>query len=139
MTLESQCCNLIQAKRLKELGVIGPSLFYHIYNTVPTIGYEGIKLREDLNQKKRWGNPVDGGVIRYYAAYTVAELGVMLPRNYASKLNQANQGVCFAQWEKGEVANRYGLTEAECRANMLIYLLESNLANPSEVNNRLNS
>lgn len=79
MRLEDQVITLGQAQRLKELGVKQDSLFYHIMNKVIEIGYEGIKMREHLNQPKKTGIPVDGGVIQYYSAFTVAELGVMLP------------------------------------------------------------
>src|SRR5690349_19771242 len=66
MNLEDQCISLEYAKRLKELGVRQKSLYYITSkNNDVVIVYSP---NESLNEK-------------WYSAFTVAELGVMLPHS----------------------------------------------------------
>lgn len=143
MKLEDQVCTLEQSKKLKELGITQYSLFYHIDNLVKEIGYEGIKLRHSINPLNK-GMPVDGGVVRYYSAFTVAELGVMLPTGYDTMRITSDKSLKSFEWNgydlEGEVFSFEGFdTEAQCRAAMVIYLIESNNITPFEVNNRLST
>jgi hypothetical protein len=138
MNIENQVCTLEQAKRLKELGIETEAAFYHIDNSI--IGYEGIKLRVLLNQSKKTGIPIDSGAIKYFPAFTVAELGEMLPERYNTFRDSISTGhgktIYWAgfddedeQFPWQETGPDYK-TEAECRAAMLIKLLEDK-AKPS--------
>jgi hypothetical protein len=93
MKLSEQVCALEQAKKLYALGVERRSLFYHFHGRI---------------EHEAFGS-------EYYSAFTVAELGVMLPPFTYSWMGN----------------------EAECRAAQLIYLLENNLVTPAETNQRL--
>jgi hypothetical protein len=135
MKLSEQVISLEQAKRLKDLGIEESSQFYHFKGKITTEAY---------------GND-------YWPAFTVAELGVMLP--HPSSLNEMggwlHNSECdttstdglpwYLLWEydldkENAGFGRHivsGVTEAEARASMLIYLLENNLVTPAEINQRL--
>lgn len=124
MELERQVCSLRLAKRLKELRVKQESLFW-------------------------WGNYVRTGILPEYnrnklhygkygdafeptcAAFTVAELGEMLPRYFQTVrcVGKTLPWQCshddLAWHEKHEAI--HADIEADARAKMLIYLLEHKL------------
>lgn len=132
MKLRDQCCTMQQGKQLIGLGVAVPALFYHMDNVI--LGYEGVRIREKLNQKAKWGIPENGGVIRYYPAFTVAELGEMLPTCYDTmKLTHGWKGYdiddCDALGEE-----LYFKTEAECRAEILIYIINKDAGHMHRIN-----
>lgn len=121
MTLESQVVSLELAKRLKELGVKQESCFW-------------------------WCDPSDGdktdvGFIRdnhvgykvYYSAFTVAELGEMLPvrdgdKNFTYKRGYAqDKGFYWLIYGGEDNEKMTANTEADARAKMLIYLKEQGL------------
>jgi hypothetical protein len=114
MKLENQVVSLDLAKRLKELGVKQESLFYWHDSEV-------------ISDDSRLRVPED------VSAFTVAELGEMLPVNSETKrIAVTNEWYCrFRHWK----ANGHGYdeyqqdakTEADARAKMLIYLLEKGL------------
>jgi hypothetical protein len=150
MKLADQVCTLLQANKLKELGIIQFSLFYHIDNMVRTIGYEGIKQR-DYVKNIRDGIPVDAGVVRYYSAFTASELGVMLPDMLTTHLQYE---LVFIKEADDQWLGRYvrgnnmcdlhpsaptgaGETESEVRGEMLILLLEEKIITAEECNKRL--
>src|ERR1700689_4384174 len=72
MKLESQVCSLELSKRLKELGFKQESLFYW-YNTKGDERFYGIAYTKGSKLKNT------------FSAFTVAELGEMLPRNIIVK------------------------------------------------------
>lgn len=124
MQKENQVTNLEQSKKLKQLGVKRESLFFWIwmkgesslnFGECPSIAFES--PQEELD-------------IRYYPAYTVAELGEMLPpdtetRKYFSyDQDSPNLFECKAEIAKGFVMSD---TEVDARAKMLIHLLEHKL------------
>lgn len=120
MKLQDQVCTLEQANRLMSLGINQESYF--------VLGQRGV-LTES------WA--IEGDEDVFYSAFTVAELGVMLPAGYDT-MYCTNDG-----WRGFDLASRDMLdsktfyTEAECRAAMLIYLLENKLITTKEVNTRL--
>jgi hypothetical protein len=149
MKLEQQVCSLESAKRLKELGVKQESLFKWVdwldygNNTkfLPSGSY--LAYKDD----SIWKRVVigEGG---YYSAFTVAELGEMLPREV--EISDSNLNKKFFYWSsvkentaetrwlamyetvgRSAPLERLGIhladTEAEARAMMLIYLLENKL------------
>ena len=119
MKLENQVVSLEYAKKLKEFGVKQESLFYW-------------SLGDDRNtyevKYQSYVSEVNEAPVGYYSAFTVAELGEMLPAGALGVyLN------IFKNVDKGWLVG-YGLektieadTEADARAKMLIYLLENKI------------
>lgn len=160
MNLEQQVVSLELAKKLKELGVEQNSQFYW------RLGYSTSESFDKGISTGKQGHFRDYEIIhnpkpRYttadvkwnesdlrklydteFSAFTVAELGEMLP---SSILNMADEEIYWIdnfslkQWGiKYIKANKNGVgedtlalqsadTEADARAKMLIYLLENNL------------
>jgi hypothetical protein len=123
LTLEQQVCSLESAKKLKKLGVPQNSLFsFGKYLTREGYG---------LSLTSKWeavGEPF------IYAAFTVAELGYLLPENidcWKQVYNSDNQIEWRCIYHKGRIV--WDINEAEARAKMLIWLLENNLINLKEI------
>lgn len=119
MKIENQYCLLEQGKRLKELGVEG-SHFHHFQGGI---------------HKEAWGND-------YYPAFSVAELGCMLPNGYdtmqCTEIDWETEEWHGYDLDSKDFPDENGYkTEAECRAAMLIRLLENGETTPEEVNKRL--
>lgn len=147
MKLEKQVVSLNIAKRLKELGVKQESLFFHaqlkITGEWQIVDWQDMGMDSDPNIKSRvWKN--------YTPAFTVAELGEMLPNRvnlplkngkprasdnvlkaYFGKNVKKNQQcvpqVIYAKTEGNEYLHEHAETEADARGKMLIYLLENKL------------
>ena len=114
MELRNQVCSLELAKKLKELNCQQDSLWYWIVDE---------KTKEvDLSN----GKPIIKG-LKFYSAFTVAELGEMLPIGYCS----TNSGKMIKSYVCGKIESNtkdcYAKTEVNSRAMALIYLLEKNL------------
>ena len=117
MTLEQQVCSLELSKRLKELGVKQESIFF--WRAVGTkhdsweIGYFSPGWLE----------------LEPVSAFTVAELGEMLPPGYASSHGKDMNWLCFCEFKRSSDKGYMKMagTEADARAKMLIYLLEEKL------------
>lgn len=130
MKLLYQCCTLEQAKRLRELGVIQKSLFYwHNYFKVPVFGEA---------HAPDAGTSVCNDKQNTASAYTVAELGLLLPDDTRSYRLEKSWQIYYP----GENAMDLFLsedcdTEAQIRAAHLIWLLETNAITADEVNKRL--
>ena len=175
MKLSEQVCALEQAKRLKELGVIQESLFYHTHFTGNGDGYffsskhneiyfkDNCKEYKDIGDYDFENSPMTptgedrAGRYKIASAFTVAELGVMLP--HPSSLNEMggwlHNSECdttstdglpwYLLWEydldkENAGFGRHivsGVTEAEARAAMCIYLLEHGIITAEEINKRL--
>lgn len=123
MKLQDQVVSLELAKKLKELGVEQESHFYHEF-----VYPDYHSIIQSLPSKEN------------YSAYTVAELGEMLPGNDGTHYFVTQKGVMGNLWyctrkcmngnkddHKTEDKN-----EANARAQMLIYLIENNLLDPVE-------
>lgn len=120
MTLEEQVCSLELAKKLKELGVKQESLCYWL---IPDSGFERLVLAEAL-----LAEGTDG-----YSAFTVAELGEMLPKGYITWrawITKADElwWICEKQGYMGD-DYPYSKTEADARAKMLARLSEKKPVN----------
>lgn len=128
MRLEDQVCSLELAKCLKELGVKQESAFYWKQFE---IGGEFDWTLTDKNSLNAWNNQY--GTI---SAFTVAELGEMLPEGFRSgKLS--GKFLCMVSNDKGYLESTVRLkefdikTEADARAKMLIHLLETKVIVPA--------
>lgn len=121
MKLEHQVVSLELAKRLKELGVKQEGLF------------AWTEQKEKLFTIGGWdanGNAADRYIVKQYAAFTVAELGEILPYGVQQIKDSAHHWYMNYQWYRDEVHDNHDLreqTQADALANMLIYLLENRL------------
>lgn len=130
MRIEDQVVSLELAKKMKELGFRQESLFY--WNRLNGIRDDSII---DVSLNKIRGDY--GDVIA--SAYTVAELGTMLPhfftgedgKNAILKIYKGSKtwGIYYSGLEDHiiKVEMVVALTEADARAKTLIYLKENNL------------
>ena len=129
--LEDQVCSLEFSKKLEELGVKQNSIFwwrkYSMWKK-PDLMYIPNKNNDIL---------ILSGKLEYsISAFTVAELGEMLP-NWASsyrlgKLASKNCGKYCCEYHIISKKHTKDFefisdTEADCRAKMLIYLIENKL------------
>lgn len=120
MKVEEQVCSLIQAKKLKELGIEQNSLFYWI--------------DRGNDSKVLYGQNVEFlNSLPIVSAFTVAELGELLPTETYTQRTGSNNSE-YANWEFTDDGNELGMgafkTEAQARATLLIYLLENKLITP---------
>lgn len=120
MKVEEQVCSLNLAKRLKELNVKQDSYFFYEYYSMSAYM---IVDNQHIHSYE--------GVI-YYSAFTVAELGMMLPAVNPSSRSKDGTGwymnviYPIEKWNQMYPCE----TEADARASMLIYLLENGLLTP---------
>lgn len=129
MQLEQQVINFFIAKKLKELGVRQVSLWYLCQDQDRR--YKALLISSE--QKYDNTSPYE----EYYSAFTVAELGELLPDDYISfKENKEWNCVELSDtdeewWLNWRVKQSSPLfeedTEANARGKMLIYLLENKL------------
>ena len=125
MDLKNQVCSLELAKRLKELGVKQESLWWWRDGA-------GVCLRCTLYPAQFDTQDV----YQAYAAFTVAELGEMLPfdpRDDQDDIvphvndNKKRHGKWTITYYAEGVYHEMAPSEADARAAMLIYLLENGL------------
>lgn len=122
MKLESQVVSLELAKRLKELGLERDSHFRWSEHTTPETLW-CINALQELDSPAHYPT---------YAAFTVAELGEMLPDLYYSERWAGTKewvvNVEIGIRENGrDYPNMKADTEAEARGLMLEYLIENKL------------
>ena len=135
MNLNDLVCTFEQAKKLKELGVDEDSYFYWMNYLEQWIVLDWNHLRDDSRTfSKRNG----------YPAYTSAELGEIIAKIFpmiaikCKKMKKpTDHGVAWYMWGDGhgllENFIHWGDTEAQARAEFLIYLLEGR---PSQKENK---
>ena len=147
MTLSSQVVSLPLAKRLKELGVKQESYFYYWYPVGMVMDAKNIPYQDKVVRK--WHNVRDQYLsvshegececLPFYAAYTVAEIGEMLPWRIGDSglefvKKSSEWEAYYRPWSQWEMGGRNHLieanTEADARAKLLIYLLEKGMAKP---------
>jgi hypothetical protein len=135
MKLEQQVVSLGLAKRLKELGVKQESLFWWNRQTKELVYADKKSILTNIWSQTTW-----------YSAFTVAELGEMLPVEIYFKISPKDSFRVRAEWCIYKFGNCWSLvleecsdregklyediradTEADVRAKMLIYLLENKL------------
>lgn len=147
MTLQEQVITIEQAKRLKELGVAQEAFFYWSdFNGCKETHVLCCRLRQGLYDDQtgdfdKMFFTADYRLETTYAAFTVAELGVMMSIGDGIFTVRSSSG----KWVVNNVYDEDPMgkdadfkTEAQARAAMLIHLLETNLITADEVNARLN-
>lgn len=148
MKIEDQVCSLELAKRLKELGVKQDSIIYwlNIQHCVHMkVKDDGYTLQEDENgnpmidkidYRTELGNPFVYNIDKdnCWCAFTVAELGKMLPDSvviktfeYFIKSQKKDDEYKIYIEELSKVIIFFDINEANARAKMLIYLIENKL------------
>lgn len=128
MKLTDQVIPLDLAKRLKALGVKQESYF-------SWVEVNGTVELRDATKHELVASFYKQAVHTYetvYAAFTVAELGELLPPFYRSmdvgRLNGTKSWWEVKEWQEKDIKKEfYSENEAEARGLMLAYLLENNL------------
>lgn len=138
MNISQQVSTLEQSKKLYDLGITGPTVFYHVFDS----GMKWCIMPDGFFNKEEEG-------IEFYPAFTVAELGMMLPENI-----HANGHTYF--FSSQSVDKRFEAlysaidviipclyltgsysTEAEARSAMLLFVVEDKITTPAECNIQL--
>jgi hypothetical protein len=134
MKLQDQVTDLRKAKRLKELGISQDSLWFWEEMTEPIP--EGC-AKNRLQAYSNGGHPIPNSFIAdIFSAFTIAELGCMLPDQVAITRKIAGWRVNFdpASWSGSGGEN---VTLADLLASLLISLLEQKFITAEEANARL--
>lgn len=150
MKIENQVCTISQSKLLKELGILQESQCYHYQEQTPRnpnlheygFSQENMPWYLTTTGKK---SILSGSRVMYeYSAFSVAELGEMLPDLFST--NRQYELVCVKEddcWLVMYVAGNDLLNvlhkkaakkEADAKADMLIYLLEKRLVDVEACN-----
>jgi hypothetical protein len=116
MKIEAQVCSLEFAKKLMELGVKQESLF----SWANTIGQKDQRCW-------RIEPKIEDAMMGYLSAFTVAELGEMLPPAFSTSRGVGNRWICVDEMKSHSEDGKLRFTETEARAKMLIYLIENKL------------
>lgn len=136
MNLEDQVCSLELAKKLKEIGIKQRSMFVWEYYDDQCYAIKFIPYAVVPNEINKF---------QWFSAFTVAELGEMLPKELESD-DKSNPYELCCKWELHYSDNKmwhityrkyncenirdfiiYDENEANARAKMLIYLIENGL------------
>jgi hypothetical protein len=144
MKLENQVCSLEYAKRLKELGFPQDSLFYWVrWKLSWQVRDLSPKMNKDIEKllKPKFKDIEKTSPEEFVSAYTVAELGELLPNPLDLSTKKEIKHLFFGSehvggyWECGsEKMLDYTFeakTEADARAKMLIWLAENGYIKPS--------
>lgn len=125
MNLDQQVCSLELAKRLKELGVNKPSIFWHM-KRIDSSHFISSAYGCDCWVELPYDNEI------FCHAYTVAELGEML-HHAASYKEDDNFYICILFNVPGGFRQEAN-TEANARAKMLIHLIENGHVKVEDIN-----
>ena len=130
MKIEEQVSSLEFSKELRKLGVKQDGLYsYFQYDKWNAMLRE---TREIFSPNNECGYNKDNLIC---SAFTVAELGEMLPLNVCSmRIRTIQKGITRWTCTSGEGKNfiEAADTEADARAKMLIYLIENKLMKMAE-------
>lgn len=137
MTLQEQVCTREQSVKLKELGIIQDGLFYYLD------GVDDLYTGTFLKKMSKGAN--DG---KASCAFTSAELGKMLAALeyeawghdmvFTSYISEYGWRVMYRNPRHFENPDRYFDTEAQSRADTLIFLLTEKLMTAAHANLALN-
>ncbi len=131
MKIKNQVTSLELSKKLRRLGVPQKSIFWWARKFAP--GMEPLK-----QYTLEYGKPEYSEYLSYpqneiekhiYSAFTSAELGELLPDYYVSFRNGYKEYGClpYKECNRRKSQGKWAYTEANARAEMLIYLIENNL------------
>jgi len=139
MKIENQVCSLDQAKKLKELGVSNGSAFVWFNFKFPVDKKDTlmlVSLVEGVNSAMAHANTAV--FVHLFPAFTAAELGELLPSEVTT---EREPGIEMHVWVCADSMN-YEVafpanTEAQAKADLLIWLLEKGHETPEDANARL--
>lgn len=128
---EQEVCSLELAKQLRDLKVCQTS--YYAWSNIEGDAYDDYEvtdhfsLCQDIDNiiptRINWSTQADEAEELYYAAYTVAELGELLPPRCRSlRIEDEEEEIWFAKTGAAENVSARANTEADARALLLIYL-----------------
>lgn len=137
MKLEDQVITKYQSKKLKELGINAEALWYWVYpiNDQVISSQYGV-CHKDWAMQIIQENEGDWTDLEMASAYSVSELGVLLPSGYDT-MHCSEKGWRGYDHDGNDFQIETFRTEAECRAEMLIHLLQRNIVTAEECNKRL--
>lgn len=136
MELSKQVTNLELSERLRELGVPQDSLFYWVNGDE---GFDWVCVYSDGYEWNEW--PEYSKYSAKASAYTVAELGELLPQCFVTQRRSNGEWECGQNYTKqldglGTKFNFASIptvffeqTEVNARAKMLIWLIENKYIN----------
>jgi len=132
MDIQDQVCTLEQALRLKCLGVVQESLFYHR----PLQGPGNSKLWQVFYKNEL---PIQGKDLaaECLSAFTLAEIGKALDWEKVTTSPPYKKEREWRMFTNGDDKELHDYNEVVARAEALIYQLEKSHTTPAEVNNRL--
>ena len=138
MKLEDQVCSLKLSIQLKKLGVKQEAQFYWLKancwspetngwtDTVWTLEPNGFQFRDGIAAV---GAGVDHESVAMWnsriAAFTVAELGEMIPSEYSSYSKKCKVWCCWSNIP--ETSEFYSMKEADSRSKFLIHLIKKGI------------
>ncbi len=119
MKQKDQVCNWELAQKLEELGVEQDSLWYWIKNGKELIDKQTYEFKETMRSDNT-----------DCSAFTVAELGKLLPPDIGTFKNNQGDWNCVFLWPRFIEYNPCKIksnedTEADTRAKMLVWLLKN--------------
>jgi hypothetical protein len=141
MKIQDQVCTFTQAQRIKTIGVAQSS--YFIYRHWRGNGQIIVDKRKDKYFDYARNRNIAPFTEILCSAFTVAELGIMLPISFISfKVTAGKEFSCTKLKDNYpeidfSFPSNFQITEAEARAETLIDLLENKLITVEEVNERL--
>jgi hypothetical protein len=139
MELQDQVCTFTQSQILKRLGVNQHSSYF-IYRHWRGNGQIIVDKRKDKYFDYAKSRHVAPFTEILCSAFTVAELGMMLPSETLT-IRRGSENSKFPNWEWENEGQQEGCgcfdTEASARADHLIMLLENNLIKVEVINERL--
>ena len=119
MELTKQVTSRELSEKLKKLGVPQKSVFSWY---IPVFNGDMVFKFARVDTEK-----IDNDDIKWCSAFTVAELGKILPKDFHLSMYRTISGGWGFDIDKVEQTVKYADTEAECRGLMLLYLLENKL------------
>ena len=122
MKLEQQVCSLELAKRLQELGVNAVSYFSFVNSPNGRHDKFDVMQVSPTGKKNLLANGYD-----VIAAFTVAELGELLPVNVNTRRHPIAARFFLCVLNESDKTWEGADTEADARAKMLAYLIENQL------------
>lgn len=134
MKLENQVCSMQQAKHLAELGVEQHQSLFAWTCVMPDPSGEQYSFEILYTD-----SPPQTLEEFIASAFTVAELGVMLPAGKYDTCGWSDGWRIYTEDGHDAIGDVTFSSEADARASVLIHLLENKHITAEEVNNRLQS
>jgi hypothetical protein len=133
MDLSKQVCSIENARILKNIGISINSAVLYVDGKLAIPDGDSPKLYIRYDDKEYHGILFKDEVLN---AYSSAELGEMLPPNKPFTHKDGNMWCCSYGVDFPRCRAEFALTEADARAQLLMYLIENELITIEEINMR---